>query len=35
MNPFITIDFGSLPINPETGAKYMDEIGDKLRKIIG
>ena len=35
MNPFITIDFGSLPINPETGGKYMDEIGDKLRKIIG
>jgi len=35
MNPFITIDFGALPINPETGAKYMDEIGDKLKKIIG
>lgn len=35
MNPFITIDFGSLPINPETGAKYMDEIGDRLTKIIG
>lgn len=35
MNPFITIDFGSLPINPETGAKYMDEIGDRLGKIIG
>ena len=34
MHPFITIDFGSLPINPETGNKYMDEIAEKLAKII-
>ena len=34
MNPFITIDFGALPINPETGNKYMDEIAEKLAKII-
>lgn len=35
MNPFITIDFGSLPINPETGNKYMDELAEELNKIIG
>jgi len=35
MNPFITIDFGSLPINPETGNKYMDELAAKLEEIIG
>lgn len=34
MNPFITIDFGALPINPETGNKYMDEIAQKLDEII-
>lgn len=33
MHPFITIDFGALPINPETGNKYMDEIADRLEKI--
>lgn len=34
LNPFITIDFGALPINPETGNKYMDEIADLIEKII-
>lgn len=34
MHPFITIDFGALPINPETGNKYMDEIAEKLQKIL-
>lgn len=34
MHPFIIIDFGALPINPETGNKYMDEIADKLAQII-
>lgn len=34
MHPFITIDFGALPINPETGNKYMDEIADRLEKLI-
>lgn len=34
MNPFVTIDFGALPINPETGNKYMDEIAEKLEQII-
>jgi len=34
MHPFITIDFGALPINPETGNKYMDEIAAKLAKIV-
>lgn len=34
MNPFITIDFGALPINPETGNKYMDEIAERLEKIV-
>ena len=34
LHPFITIDFGALPINPETGNKYMDEIAIKLQKII-
>ena len=32
--PFITIDFGALPINPETGNKYMDEIAELIEKII-
>jgi hypothetical protein len=34
MHPFVTIDFGALPINPETGNKYMDEIAEKLAKIM-
>lgn len=34
MHPFITIDFGALPINPETGNKYMDEIAEKLEQIM-
>lgn len=34
MHPFVTIDFGALPINPETGNKYMDEIAAKLAKIM-
>ncbi|MBQ6983541.1 MAG: hypothetical protein IJQ20_01300, partial [Paludibacteraceae bacterium] len=34
MHPFITIEFGVLPINPETGNKYMDEISEKLEKLI-
>ena len=34
MHPFISIDFGALPINPETGNKYMDEIAEKLEKIL-
>lgn len=34
MHPFITIDFGALPINPETGNKYMDEIAEKLKKVM-
>ena len=34
MHPFITMDFGALPINPETGEKYMDEIAAKLAKIM-
>ena len=34
MHPFVTIDFGALPINPETGNKYMDEIADRLAKIV-
>ena len=32
--PFVTIDFGALPINPETGNKYMDEIAAKLQALI-
>ena len=32
--PFITIDFGALPINPETGNKYMDEIAEKIQSLI-
>lgn len=34
MHPFVTIDFGALPINPETGNKYMDEIAEKLKKVM-
>lgn len=32
--PFITIDFGALPINPETGNKYKDEIAEKIAALI-
>lgn len=32
--PFVTIDFGALPINPETGNKYMDELAEKIEAII-
>jgi len=32
--PFITIDFDLLPINPETGNKYMDEIAAEIQKLI-
>ena len=34
MHPFITLNFGTLPINPETGEKYQDEIADRLTKLI-
>lgn len=34
LHPFVTIDFGALPINPETGNKYKDEIAAELEKII-
>ena len=34
LNPFVTIDFGALPINPETGCKYMDEIATKIQALI-
>ena len=34
MHPFITLDFGALPINPETGNKYMDEIAAEIGKLI-
>ena len=34
VNPFITIDFGALPVNPETGRKYKEEIAEKLEKLI-
>ena len=32
--PFITIDFGVLPINPETGNTYKDEIAAEIEKLI-
>lgn len=32
--PFVTIDFGTLPINPETGNKYKDEIAAEIQKLI-
>ena len=32
--PFVTIDFGALPINPETGNKYMDEIAANIENLI-
>ena len=34
VHPFITIDFGALPVNPETGRKYKDEIAERLEKLI-
>lgn len=33
-HPFVTIDFGALPVNPKTGNKYKDEIAEKLQKLI-
>ena len=33
MHPFITLDFGILPINPETGNTYQDEIAAKLASL--
>lgn len=33
-HPFITIDFGTLPIDPETGVPYKDEIADKIEKLM-
>lgn len=35
LHPFVTLDFGALPINPETGNKYKDEIEAEIQKIIG
>jgi len=32
--PFVTIDFGSLPINPETGNAYRDEIATEIEKLM-
>ena len=32
--PFITIDFGALPINPETGNTYKDEIAAEIEKMM-
>ena len=34
MTPFVTMDFGALPINPETGNKYMDEIAARLDQLL-
>lgn len=34
MHPFITIDFGALPINPETGNQYKEEIAAKIEDAI-
>jgi hypothetical protein len=34
MHPFVTIDFGALPIDPETGKRYMDGIAEKLGQIM-
>ena len=31
--PFVTIDFGALPINPETGNTYKDEIAERIEKL--
>ena len=32
--PFVTIDFGSLSINPETGNTYKDEIAAEIQKLL-
>ena len=32
--PFITIDFGTLSINPETGNTYKDEIAAEIEKLM-
>lgn len=32
--PFVTIDFGSLSINPETGNTYKDEIAAEIEKLM-
>ena len=32
--PFVTIDFGALPINPETGNTYRDEIAAEIEKMM-
>lgn len=34
LHPFVNIDFGLLPINPETGRKYKDEIAEKLSHLV-
>ena len=34
MHPFVVIDFGALTINPETGNRYLEEIGSKLGDTI-
>lgn len=34
MHPFVNLDFGVLPINPETGMKYKDEIAEKLSHLM-
>lgn len=33
-HPFITLDFGAIPVNPETGNKYKDEIAERIEKIL-
>ena len=32
--PFVTIDFGALSINPETGCTYKDEIAAEIEKLL-
>lgn len=32
--PFITLDFGAIPVNPETGNKFKDEIAERIEKIL-
>ena len=32
--PFVTIDFGSLSINPETGCTYKEEIAAEIEKLM-
>jgi len=34
LHPFVNLDFGVLPINPETGRKYKDEIAENLKQLI-